>query len=220
MEIPTPAQISQLSADQLDRVLESLRVLGSQVKAVEVILLREVDRRQIPLGDGMRTLEDWVIGRMDVNRSTARNLVAVAKADSAQLDGMLTEFGVSFDRVSLLAGAGSNDPREDLDLIGLRQHLPVEHRSRPATSNPNSTAASSPSNRHSTSPHGDCGANCRRWRERSSPTRSTPSPTNSPTLRPGTVSPGKPAGPTPPQSSVSANPRTTVRTPRFPHPQW
>ena len=69
METPTPDQIAELSADDLDLLLAALRAVGSQVKAVEVAVLREVDRRQIPLGDGMRTLEDWVIGRMDVDRS-------------------------------------------------------------------------------------------------------------------------------------------------------
>jgi hypothetical protein len=122
METPKPAQITELTADDLDRLLESLRALGSQVKAAEVAILKEVDRRQIPLGDGMRTLEDWVIGRMDVDRSTARSLVAVANADCSELDEMLAD-GVSFDRVALLAKAGSIDPREDLDIIGLRRHL-------------------------------------------------------------------------------------------------
>ncbi|MDH3250690.1 MAG: DUF222 domain-containing protein, partial [Acidimicrobiia bacterium] len=122
MNTPTPAQISEFTADELDRLLESLRDLGSRVKAVEVAVLREVDRRQIPLGDGMRTLEDWVIGRMDVDRSTARSLVAVTRADSGELDTMLTD-GVSFDRVALLAKSGSTDLRDDLDIIGLRQHL-------------------------------------------------------------------------------------------------
>lgn len=122
METPTPAQISKCSADDLDQLLESLRALGSRVKAVEVAVLREVDRRQIPLGDGTRTLEDWVVSRMDVDRSTARNLVAVANADSTDLDELLAG-GMSFDRVALLATAGSVDPREDLDMTGLRQHL-------------------------------------------------------------------------------------------------
>lgn len=122
METPTPPQISEFTADELDRLLELLRDLGSRVKAVEVAVLREADRRQIPLGDGMRTLEDWVIGRMDVDRSTARGLVAVTRADSAQLDTMLAE-GVSFDRVALLAKSGSTDPRHDLDIVGLRRHL-------------------------------------------------------------------------------------------------
>ena len=106
MQTPTPGQIAELTADDLDRLQESLRTLGSQVKAAEVAILREVDRRHIPLGDGMRTLEHWVIGRMDVDRSTAQSLVAVAKADSTKLDEMLVNEGVSFDRVALLAKAG------------------------------------------------------------------------------------------------------------------
>ena len=50
MQTPTPGQIAELPADDLDRLLESLRTLGSQVKAAEVAILREVDRRQNPVG--------------------------------------------------------------------------------------------------------------------------------------------------------------------------
>lgn len=195
-----------MTADQLDKLLKSSRALSSQLKAVEVAILREVDRRQIPLGDGMRTLEDWVIGRMDVTRSTARYLVAVAKADSVRLDEMLAKDGVSFDRVSMLAKAGSTDPREDLDMIGLREHLarrsPIEQEDeeteferRFLTIQPTLDEAA--------------------WRlwgqlpalgERSSPTPSTPWRTNCPTLRSGTVNPARPVGPTRSSSCETAKP--------------
>ena len=217
METPTPAHISQMTADQLDQLLESSRALSSQVKAVEVAILREVDRRQIPLGDGMRTLEDWVIGRMDVSRSTARDLMAVAKADSARLDEMLAEEGVSFDRVSLLAKAGSTDPREDLDMIGLRVHLarraPIEQEDE-ETEFERRFLAIQPTLDESA---------WRLWGQlpalegRSSPTPSTPSPTSC-RIQPLAIgSLGRLVGPTPSSSCVTARSAPLVRPLRSHH---
>ncbi len=123
MEIPTPAQIARFTADELDQFLELLRGLGSTLKAAEIRTLREVDRRQIPLGDGMRTLEEWIVGRMDVAPETARKLASVARSDSAELDEMLAEQTVSFDRIAELARAGETDPHHELDLVGLRRLL-------------------------------------------------------------------------------------------------
>ncbi|MDH3249129.1 MAG: hypothetical protein OEQ47_09215 [Acidimicrobiia bacterium] len=122
MELLSTSQIGQLTGDQLDSLLEQIRVADSQLKAVQLRVLREVDRRQIPLGDGMRTLEDWIVGRLDVTQTTARKRVTVARTDSADLDHLLTD-GVSFDRVAELASAGETDPHLELDLPALRSVL-------------------------------------------------------------------------------------------------
>ena len=122
MEAFSADQIAQLTSDQLDALLDSVRIAEAQLKAVQVRLVREADRRQIPLGDGMRTLEDWMIGRLDVARSTARQIATVARVDLEQLDDLLAD-GVSFDRVAALAAAGETDPHHELDMIGLRTEL-------------------------------------------------------------------------------------------------
>ncbi len=122
MEHLTADLIADLTPDELDSVLDRLGGLESQIKAAQVRVLREVDRRQVPLGDGMRTLSDWIVGRMDVSRHTARKLVGVARADSAELDALLAD-GVSFERVAELVAAGETDPHHELDMIGLRTEL-------------------------------------------------------------------------------------------------
>ncbi len=122
MEVLSDAQIAHLTGDQLDSLLESVRAAEAQLKAIQVRVVREVDRRQIPLGDGMRTLEDWMVGRLDITRSNAKRLATIARADSAVLDGLLTD-GVSFDRVAELAETGETDPHHELDLTGLRSML-------------------------------------------------------------------------------------------------
>ena len=122
MELLSSDRIAQLTGDQLDSLLEQIRSAESQLKAVQLRVLREVDRRQVPLGDGMRTLEDWIVGRLDVTQTTARKLATVARTDSSDLDGLLAD-GVSFDRVAELAAAGETDPHLELDLPGLRSML-------------------------------------------------------------------------------------------------
>ena len=122
MEALSADRIAQLTGDQLDSVLEQIRTAESRLKAVQMRVLREVDHRQVPLGDGMRTLEDWIVGRLDVTPTTARKLATVARTDSADLDGLLAD-GVSFDRVAELAAAGETDPHLELDLPGLRSEL-------------------------------------------------------------------------------------------------
>ncbi len=122
MDLLSTDLITQMTGDQLDSLLEQIRTAESRLKAIQVELVREVDRRQIPLGDGMRTLEDWMIGRMDLTRASARQLAAVARADSAALDSLLAA-GVSFDRVAELADAGETDPHLEVDLPGLRNML-------------------------------------------------------------------------------------------------
>lgn len=93
------AGIGQLTGDQLDSLLEQISVSEARLKAVQMWVLREVDRRQIPLGDGMRTLEDWIVGRLDVTRESDKKLTTVARTDSAVLADLLAD-GVSFDRVA------------------------------------------------------------------------------------------------------------------------
>ena len=116
-------QLNHLTSDQLDALLDRLGAAASQITALQVAVLREVDRRQIPLGDGMPTLESWVVGRLDVHPETARRLIAVGRADSAELDRLLADRGISFDRVSELAKAGITDPHLHLDMVGLRRLL-------------------------------------------------------------------------------------------------
>ena len=49
------------------------------LRASQLVLLREVDRRQMPMAAGCGSLGEWVRGRLDVAPETARDLVATAK---------------------------------------------------------------------------------------------------------------------------------------------
>ncbi len=59
------------------RLLEDEAVIA-QVRGRQMSLLRELDRRQVALRDGHRSLKEWAAGRMDVAPETAGMLVATA----------------------------------------------------------------------------------------------------------------------------------------------
>jgi hypothetical protein len=85
------------------------------------LVIREADVRQLPLGDGCRTLSEWVSGRADVDRSTADAPVRVARRDDIELDEALATGRAGFDRVSVAARTGEADLAPHLDIAGLRR---------------------------------------------------------------------------------------------------
>ena len=73
--IPT---FEQLTADQIEQTLIAAELEVARLRHVQVELIRSADRRQVPLGDGSRTLVEWISSRLDVTPETARALDAVA----------------------------------------------------------------------------------------------------------------------------------------------
>jgi hypothetical protein len=51
----------------------------ARIRATQLVLLREVDRRQMPMAAGCASLGEWVRGRLDVSPETARDLVATTR---------------------------------------------------------------------------------------------------------------------------------------------
>ena len=51
----------------------------ARIRATQLVLLREVDRRQMPIAAGCASLGEWVRGRLDVSPETARDLVATTR---------------------------------------------------------------------------------------------------------------------------------------------
>ena len=70
MDIRTAA-IGHIEQQLLDEEAQIARERASQM-----VLLREVDRRQGALAAGCRSLREWVAGRLDVAPETARDLVS------------------------------------------------------------------------------------------------------------------------------------------------
>lgn len=68
-----------MTTDQLERQLCESEAIIARVRAHQARLLTEADRRQLPLGDGCRTLAEWATGRLDVAPETAKTLVLLAR---------------------------------------------------------------------------------------------------------------------------------------------
>jgi hypothetical protein len=93
----------------------------ARLRHLQTLVIREADARQLPLGDGCRTLSEWVSGRADVDRSTADAIVRIARRDHAELDEALATGRAGFDRVSAAARTDEADLAPHLDIAGLRR---------------------------------------------------------------------------------------------------
>lgn len=71
--------VNELTDDQIEHWLHaSERVIG-QIRSQQMELLRQADLRQMPLGDGCRSLAEWTAGRMDMTVQSARTLTSTAR---------------------------------------------------------------------------------------------------------------------------------------------
>ena len=98
------------------KLLQSESVIARE-RASQMSLLRELDRRQVALRDGHRSLQEWAAGRMDLASETARVLVSTARRleDLPDVDAAVATGVIGFDRavaVSRLAGRDNS-----LDLL-------------------------------------------------------------------------------------------------------
>lgn len=97
--------MSGWSTDRVEQELIATEATVARLRARQAQLLAEIDRRQIPLGDGCRTLVEWTAGRLDVSPETARTLT--------QLTNTQTDRGALFKR--LAAGEWSVDRTIETD---------------------------------------------------------------------------------------------------------
>ena len=92
------------STDELEVRLVAIEQTIAQLRAEQASLIEIVDRRQVPLADGCRSLAEWVSGRLDITRRTAGQLIATARRLPEQdaLAKALTDGELSFDRATAL----------------------------------------------------------------------------------------------------------------------
>ena len=72
--------IRTAAIDEIERQLLRSECVIARERASQMVLLREVDRRQGALAAGCRSLRERVAQRLDVSPETARNLVATASS--------------------------------------------------------------------------------------------------------------------------------------------
>src|SRR5690606_40965533 len=94
----------EVSTDALQQELVALEGQVSQIRARQLELLEELDRRQVHTGDGCRTLGEWVGLVLDTTLEDARGLVRLMRrtADRPDLREALST-GTSFRRIEALS---------------------------------------------------------------------------------------------------------------------
>lgn len=117
------ADLASGTTDRLEQVLTEAESAIGRLRHLQTLAIRELDRRQVPFGDGARTLADWISARIDVTPETARALGRVSMSDSSELDAALADGDATFDRVAEVAKAGDADLRHHLDLVGVRREI-------------------------------------------------------------------------------------------------
>lgn len=108
-------ELADLSTDQLEQKLMEIESARTRLAALEVALIAEADRRQVPLADGCRTTAEWVAGRLDIPAEQARLLTRLAMGLGALpiTAGRLGQGECSLDRAGLIAGAASPQSEEE-----------------------------------------------------------------------------------------------------------
>lgn len=115
--------------DSLEQELVLLESHIARVRARQIKLLTELDRHQVALSDGCRSMVEWTAGRLDVAPETAAALVRTSRASEPTVTTALAEGAVTFDRaveLTRLAGIGVRHPVDagaSLDIGGLRHEI-------------------------------------------------------------------------------------------------
>ncbi|MGB9358244.1 MAG: DUF222 domain-containing protein [Acidimicrobiia bacterium] len=121
----TTATTETLEQQLLEDESVIARIRSRQMKA-----LRELDRRQVAMRDGHRSLQEWVTGRIDVAPETAKVLVNTARRldNLPDVDEAVASGVIGFDRAAAIARLADRDDALDLlseaaghDIDGIRQ---------------------------------------------------------------------------------------------------
>jgi len=127
----------QWSTDRVEQELVRFESVVGSARAAQMALLSELDRRQVTIGDGCRSLHEWTASRLDLSPENAKVLVNTSRrlADLPYLSEKLSTGEVSFDRLAEVAKVAS--PGKELatlewslgwDLSGLRHQLSLRTR--------------------------------------------------------------------------------------------
>ena len=97
-----------LTMDTIEQRLAQGEATIAEMRAAQMVLIREADRRQAPLADGCRSMAEWVTGRLDVAPETAKALVSTARRLEAlptvqHAVGAVGSGAISFDRTTPLS---------------------------------------------------------------------------------------------------------------------
>jgi len=129
--------VSGLSSGDTAGSLRFLEGAIGRLRASQMELIREADRRQSALAEGCRSLQEWVAGRADVSTETASALVRTAWVlqELPHVAFAVEEGWLSMDRTVEVARLASPDDEldvlvfcEGLDIAGIRRRVAMRHR--------------------------------------------------------------------------------------------
>src|SRR5690606_2742707 len=107
-DLASSVDLTGISTDRLEEQLVGIESARTRLAALELAVIAEADRRQVPLGDGCRTTAEWVAGRLDIPVERARLLarLAVGLGSLPATAGRLARGEGSRDRAAPVAGGG------------------------------------------------------------------------------------------------------------------
>jgi len=130
---PIPGPITG-SIDNLEQDFLRLTAAISRLDALRLQVLRQLDIAQVATADGARSMIEWTAGRFDLETSTARTLIGMARTADTEIEELLESGHVTTDRAAAvisLKTAGADQATVDRswshDLAGLRR-LAGQHR--------------------------------------------------------------------------------------------
>jgi hypothetical protein len=132
--------IETATNDRIEQQLLDVETQIGRLRASQLVLVREADRRQMPMGAGCGSLSEWMRGRLDVSPETARDLVATAKhlEELPDVEDAVAAGVIGFDRAVAVGRFARRDDTCDLlnevasfDIAGIlhlaAQGLPLHH---------------------------------------------------------------------------------------------
>jgi len=108
----------RLTTDTIEQRLVEDEAVIAKARGRQMSLLRELDRRQVALRDGNRSLKEWATGKMDLAPETAGKLVATAwrLEDLPDVDEAVSNGAIGFDRAAAVSAFAGRD--DSLDILG------------------------------------------------------------------------------------------------------
>ena len=128
---------TSLTMDAIEQSLADGEATIARVRRSQMVLIREGDRRQVPLADGCRSMAEWVTGRLDVAPETAKTLVSTARRLEAlpTVEDTVSGGLISFDRAVEVARIAFPSEDETIinelsvyDVAGIRRLVSNRHR--------------------------------------------------------------------------------------------
>ncbi len=89
-------------AGQLTDLVKDLEARISGLRACQIRVLRRLDRLQVDLGEGSRTMPEWVAANLDVSPQTSARMMRIANGAHSDIDGAMTSGEYGVDRADLL----------------------------------------------------------------------------------------------------------------------